>query len=122
MRVAGTLLAGVRTATTRLGGVSLREVSVNGQPGAMVLDPSERLIGVVALEIAEGGQIQTVTSVINPDKLRHLGPLADLGRWAATAATAEQSEGQQARQPEHDPGGVGTGSEASSTVAGQPES
>jgi RNA polymerase sigma-70 factor (ECF subfamily) len=46
----------------------------------MVLDPSERLIGVLALDIAEGGQIQTVTSVINPDKLRHLGPLADLGR------------------------------------------
>ena len=45
----------------------------------MVLDPSERLIGVVALDIAEGGQIRTVTSVINPDKLRHLGPLADLG-------------------------------------------
>ena len=42
----------------------------------MVLDPSERLIGVLALDIAEGGQIQTVTSVINPDKLQHLGPLA----------------------------------------------
>jgi RNA polymerase sigma-70 factor (ECF subfamily) len=79
VRVARTLRAGVRAATTRLGGVSLREVTVNGQPGAMVLDPSERLIGVVALDIAEGGQIQTVTSVINPDKLRHLGPLADLG-------------------------------------------
>jgi hypothetical protein len=34
---------------------------------------------VVALDIAGGGQIQTVTSVINPDKLRHLGLLADLG-------------------------------------------
>jgi hypothetical protein len=65
--VARTLLAGLRTATTRLGGISLREVTVNGQPGAMVLDPSERLIGVLALDIAEGGQIQTVTSVINPD-------------------------------------------------------
>jgi RNA polymerase sigma factor (sigma-70 family) len=79
VRVARTLLAGVRTATTRLGGISLREVTVNGQPGAMVFDPSERLIGVLALDIAEGGQIQTVTSVINPDKLTHLGPLADLG-------------------------------------------
>jgi RNA polymerase sigma factor (sigma-70 family) len=78
VRVARALLGGLR-ATARLGGVSLREVLVNGQPGAMVLDPSERLIGVVALDIAEGGQIQTVTSVINPDKLRHLGPLADLG-------------------------------------------
>jgi len=83
VRVARTLLAGLRTATTLLGGVSLREVTVNGQPGAMVLDLSERLIGVVALDIAEGGQIQTVTSVINPDKLRHLGPLADLGPLSA---------------------------------------
>jgi RNA polymerase sigma factor (sigma-70 family) len=78
VRVARAMLAGVRVVTTRLGGVSLREVSVNGQPGAMVLDPSERLIGVVALDITEGGQIQTVTSVLDPDKLRHLGPLADL--------------------------------------------
>jgi len=82
VRVARTLRAGMRTATTRLGGISLREVTVNGQPGAMVLDPSERLIGVLALDIAEGGQIQTVTSVTNPDKLRHLGPLADLGPLA----------------------------------------
>jgi RNA polymerase sigma-70 factor, ECF subfamily len=52
---------------------------VNGQPGVMVPDSSERLIGVLELDIAEGGQIQTVTSAINPDKLRHLGPLADLG-------------------------------------------
>jgi len=78
VRVARTLLGAIRQATTRLGGVSLREVSVNGQPGAMALDPSERLIGVVALDIAEGGQIETVTSLIDPDKLRHLGPLADL--------------------------------------------
>jgi RNA polymerase sigma factor (sigma-70 family) len=79
VRVARTLLAGVRTVTIRFGGLSVREVTVNGQPGAMVLDPSERLIGILALDIAEGGQIQTVTSVINPDKLRHLGPLADVG-------------------------------------------
>jgi RNA polymerase sigma-70 factor (ECF subfamily) len=79
VRVARNLLAGMRTATTRLGGLSLREVTVNGQPGAMVLDPSDRLIGVVALDIAEDGQVQTVTSISDPDKLRHLGPLADLG-------------------------------------------
>jgi RNA polymerase sigma-70 factor (ECF subfamily) len=78
VRVARTLLAGMRV-LTRLGRVSLHEVSVNGQPGAMLLDPSERLISVLALDITEGGQIQTVTSVVNPDKLRHLGPLADLG-------------------------------------------
>jgi RNA polymerase sigma factor (sigma-70 family) len=79
VRVARALLAGVRLATARLGALSLREVLVNGQPGAMVLDPSDRLIGVLALHITVGGQIQTVTAVSDPDKLRHLGPLADLG-------------------------------------------
>jgi RNA polymerase sigma factor (sigma-70 family) len=78
VRVARTLLASIRTAMTRLGGISLREVTVNGQPGAMLFDPSDRLIGVAALDITEGGQIQTVTTMMNPDKLQHLGPLADL--------------------------------------------
>jgi RNA polymerase sigma-70 factor (TIGR02957 family) len=76
-RVARTLLAWVRS-TARFGGVSLRPVEVNGQPGAMTFDPEGRLINVLALDIAEG-QIQAVRSVVNPDKLQHLGPVADLG-------------------------------------------
>jgi RNA polymerase sigma-70 factor (ECF subfamily) len=32
---------------------------------------------VMSLDVAEG-QIQGVSSIVNPDKLRHLGPLADL--------------------------------------------
>jgi RNA polymerase sigma-70 factor (ECF subfamily) len=32
----------------------------------------------MSLDVAEG-QIQGVSSIINPDKLGHLGPLADLG-------------------------------------------
>jgi hypothetical protein len=63
----------------RFGGVAVRRVEVNGQPGAMLLDPEGRLVGVMALDVAEG-QVQAVSSVVNPDKLRHLGPLADLGR------------------------------------------
>jgi len=35
-----------------------------------------RLIGAVCLDIADG-QVQTVRSIVNPDKLRHLGPVAD---------------------------------------------
>jgi RNA polymerase sigma-70 factor (ECF subfamily) len=30
------------------------------------------------------GQVQTVRSIINPDKLRHLGPLIDPRRLAST--------------------------------------
>jgi RNA polymerase sigma factor (sigma-70 family) len=76
-RVARLLGAGLRKAATLLGHLSLRQVTVNGQPGAMVLDPADRLIAVVALDITEGGHIQTITSVSDPDKLRHLGPLAE---------------------------------------------
>jgi RNA polymerase sigma-70 factor (TIGR02957 family) len=75
-RVARTLLAWAR-AGVRIGGVSLRPVEVNGQPGAMSFDPDGKLINVLALDIADG-QIQAVRSIVNPDKLRHLGPLADV--------------------------------------------
>ncbi len=43
----------------------------------LYLDPDERLIGVVALDIA-GGQVRGINSIVNPDKLTHLGPLGDL--------------------------------------------
>jgi RNA polymerase sigma-70 factor (ECF subfamily) len=74
-RVAGTLINGFRQ-FARLPGVSLRSVEVNGGPGALFLDGQRRLIGVFALDIA-GGQITSVSSIFNPDKLAHLGPVAD---------------------------------------------
>ena len=56
---------------------------VNGRPGALFFDADDRLINVFAFEMA-GGAIQTVRSIINPDKLAHLGyPLSDLGRQGA---------------------------------------
>jgi len=61
----------------RLPGVSLRPVQVNGGPGALWLDPQQRLIAVVAVEIA-GGQITSISAIVNPDKLARLGPVADL--------------------------------------------
>jgi RNA polymerase sigma-70 factor (ECF subfamily) len=74
-RVARTLVAGLG-ALARFG-LILRREQVNGQPGALVVDREGRLIAVMILDIAEG-QIQGVSSIVNPDKLRHLGPLADL--------------------------------------------
>ena len=46
-------------------------------PARSSLDAGRRLISVLALEIA-GGRVQAISSVVNPDKLRHLGPVADL--------------------------------------------
>ena len=74
-RVARTLINWVRL-IARVPGVSLRPVEVNGGPGALVLDARQRLIGVWALNIA-GGQITSISAIVNPDKLTHLGPLAD---------------------------------------------
>jgi RNA polymerase sigma-70 factor (TIGR02957 family) len=75
-RVARTLMGGLRAATRF--GITTRREEVNGQPGALFLDREGRLVAVMSLDVAEG-QIQGVSSIVNPDKLRHLGPLADLG-------------------------------------------
>jgi RNA polymerase sigma-70 factor, ECF subfamily len=70
------LLAGLAQ-QMRQAGLVIRPAEVNGQPGALVLDPAGRVVSVFALDIADG-RVQTIRSVINPDKLRHLGPLADV--------------------------------------------
>jgi RNA polymerase sigma-70 factor, ECF subfamily len=60
-------------------GVRVEPHEVNGQPGATVLDRDGQLVNVLALDIVDGA-IVTVRSVINPDKLGHIGPVADA--WA----------------------------------------
>src|SRR3954447_25290955 len=74
-RVARVLIDSV---AARIPELSLRPAEVNGGPGALYLDAHERLIAVVALDIGRG-QIQGIRSVVNPDKLAHLGPTGDLG-------------------------------------------
>jgi RNA polymerase sigma-70 factor (TIGR02957 family) len=74
-RVARQLTAGQR-ALARFR-ITWRREEVNGQPGALFFDREGGLIGVMSLDVAEG-QIQGVSSIVNPDKLGHLGPLADL--------------------------------------------
>jgi RNA polymerase sigma-70 factor (TIGR02957 family) len=74
-RVARTLINWFRQAA-RVPGVTLRPVEVNGGPGALLLNEQQRLISVFALDIA-GGQITSISGIVNPDKLTHLGPVAD---------------------------------------------
>ena len=58
-------------------GATIRLAEINGQPGALLVDPDGALVNVFVLDIA-GGQVQTIRSVISRAKLGHLGPLADL--------------------------------------------
>ncbi|HUB04957.1 MAG TPA: RNA polymerase sigma-70 factor [Solirubrobacteraceae bacterium] len=92
-RVAQTLMSWMRLGS-RIPGASMREVEVNGMPGALLLDPEGRLVGVWELEIG-GGEIRGVNSVVNPDKLAHLGPLADMAALlrASVAAGRDQAGG-----------------------------
>jgi len=78
-RVTRTFLAWSRQAT-RIPGLVVQAVDVNGQPGVMSLDGEGNVINVMTLDIA-GGRVQAIRSIVNPEKLRHLGATAN---WAAT--------------------------------------
>jgi RNA polymerase sigma-70 factor, ECF subfamily len=59
--------------------VTLEPREVNGQPGAIFRDRDGKVLNTLALDVLDG-QIQTIRSVSNPDKLGHVGPVADA--WA----------------------------------------
>jgi RNA polymerase sigma-70 factor, ECF subfamily len=83
------MLAAIVAPFVRIGGV-LEPHEVNGQPGAIFRDRDGKVLSTLALDILDG-RIQTIRSVINPDKLGHLGPVADA--WAVIR------EASQARWP-----------------------
>ena len=70
--------------------VTLEPHEVNGQPGAIFRDRDGKVLITLALDVLDG-RIQTIRSVINPDKLGHVGPVADA--WAVSR------EMNQARRP-----------------------
>jgi RNA polymerase sigma-70 factor (TIGR02957 family) len=70
-RVARTLV-NWRRAGARIGKIEFRRVDVNGQPGAVSYDAHGHVINAMTLDIADG-QIQAIRSIVNPDKLTHLG-------------------------------------------------
>jgi RNA polymerase sigma-70 factor (ECF subfamily) len=87
MRVAG-----------RLPGFTLRPAEVNGGAGVVATDGDGRLISVWSLEISDG-QIHSIRSVVNPDKLAHLGAVADFAALTARIPSAARTTSEP-----HDPG------------------
>ncbi|MFI9346032.1 RNA polymerase sigma-70 factor [Streptomyces sp. NPDC052773] len=69
------LLATVYPLMTRIG-ITFDPHDINGQPGAVFRDRDGKVLHTLTLDILDG-RIQTIRSVINPDKLSHLGPVAD---------------------------------------------
>ncbi len=72
------LLASVFPPLARID-VTFEPHEVNGQPGAIFRDRDGKVLHTWALDVLDG-QVQTIRSVINPDKLGHVGPVADA--WA----------------------------------------
>jgi RNA polymerase sigma-70 factor (ECF subfamily) len=72
------LLAVVVARFLRIGG-TVEPHQLNGQPGAILRDRKGNVLGTWTFDIAEG-RVQTIRLVNNPDKLGHLGPVAD--GWA----------------------------------------
>ncbi|MEV7884913.1 RNA polymerase sigma-70 factor [Streptomyces sp. NPDC002817] len=56
--------------------VTFAPLEVNGEPGAVFRDRDGRVLHTMVLDVHDG-RIRTIRNVINPDKLRHLGPVAD---------------------------------------------
>ncbi|MQM24723.1 RNA polymerase sigma-70 factor [Glycomyces albidus] len=61
--------------------------SLNGQPGAIFRDRDGRVINTWTLDVLDG-RVLTIRTVSNPDKLRHLGPVADAQSILDEAARA----------------------------------
>jgi RNA polymerase sigma-70 factor, ECF subfamily len=59
--------------------VTWEQHEVNGQPGAVFRDRDGKVLYTMTLDVLDG-RIQTIRSVSNPDKLGHMGPVADV--WA----------------------------------------
>ena len=85
------VLAAIIPPFLRIGGM-VEPHEVNGQPGAVFRDRDGKVVNTWTFDILDG-RIQTIRSVINPDKLRHLGPVADA--WTVVR------EANQARRPTH---------------------
>jgi RNA polymerase sigma-70 factor (ECF subfamily) len=72
----GRLLIGLFRRGRTING-SARLAWVNGQPGAVAYDAEGRVVSVIELDVADG-VVQAIHSVVNPDKLGHLGPVSDV--------------------------------------------
>jgi RNA polymerase sigma-70 factor (ECF subfamily) len=67
----------------RIGGV-VEPHQVNGQPGAIFRDRDGRVVNTWTLDVLDG-RVQAIRTMLNPDKLEHVGPVADA--WAILRET-----------------------------------
>ena len=69
-------------------GASLEPHRINGQPGVIFRGPHGGVFSVMSIEVVDG-RVATIRSVVNPDKLGHLGQVESL-RDVLDAARSER--------------------------------
>ncbi|WP_329484147.1 RNA polymerase sigma-70 factor [Kribbella sp. NBC_01484] len=77
------MLAALIAPFATIGGV-VEPHRLNGQPGAIFRDRDGKVLNTWTLDILDG-RIQTIRTVLNPDKLAHMGPVADA--WSVVRET-----------------------------------
>jgi RNA polymerase sigma-70 factor, ECF subfamily len=58
-------------------GASMEPHGINGQPGVVFRGPHGGIFSVMSFEVVDG-RVATIRSIVNPDKLDHLGPVESL--------------------------------------------
>ncbi len=58
-------------------GATLEPHRINGQPGILFRGPHGGVMAVMSFEVVDG-RVATIRSIVNPDKLDHLGPVESL--------------------------------------------
>jgi RNA polymerase sigma-70 factor (ECF subfamily) len=58
-------------------GATFEPHRINGQPGVIFRGPNGGVFSVMSVEVVDG-RVATISSVVNPDKLGHLGPVESL--------------------------------------------
>src|SRR4051794_22433025 len=65
---------------------------VNGQPGMIFRAPGGDIAAVLMVRVT-GGKVSEIFSVVNPDKLQHLGPVADVAALLKSRGASGRSGG-----------------------------
>jgi len=72
-------------------GATVEPREINGQPGAILRDRDGLVVNTWSLDIVDG-RIHLIRAVLNPEKLTHVGPVADA--WAVVReATSGRRQG-----------------------------
>jgi RNA polymerase sigma-70 factor (ECF subfamily) len=68
-------------------GATLEPHRINGQPGVILHGPGGGVISVMSFEVVRG-RVATIRSIVNPDKLRHLGRVESLREVLEASSTS----------------------------------